>query len=155
MTKVPAQDDIVKNFKHLDSAPAVSNGKARSVMTMEAVVDVKPQELRKFKSFEAMVMNIPGHLPAEGQLVLQAIFSCFEKQKSISEGLVGDMLWGFGQAGIPPELTLNGLKQLESHLYIKFKAPDGTVIGPSSTHFEKAFVHYMPKLTDCVFTSER
>jgi hypothetical protein len=154
MSKTPDTDSIVKNFNHLDSSPALSNGKAKSVMTMEAVVDVKPQSLTTFKTFEAMVMNIPGNLPAEAQLVLQALFSCFEKQKNLSEGLVGDLMWGFGQAGIPSELTLNGLKQLKTHGFIKFKLPDGSFIDPEGMHFEKAFVHYMPKLKDCVFTSE-
>lgn len=150
MSKDIDKDEMVKNFKHLDTT-SVDDGRSKSVMTMEATVDVKPQELRQLRSFQGMVLQIPTNMPAEAQMVMQALFSCFEKQKSVQEGLIGDLMWGFTQTNIPAELTLNGLKQLQRLGYVKFRTPDNVFIDFTNEHIEKSFVVYEPKLLDYVY----
>lgn len=138
------------DYKHLDSTPQ-GDHKPASVMTLEATVDVKQQELKLIRSFFAMSNNIPPMLPPEGQMTLQALFSCFDQQKTVKEGLIGDLIWGFGECGLPPELTLNGLTQLYKMGYIKFQAPDNTFIDVNSDQIGKAWVRYQKKLLDLVY----
>lgn len=135
-------------FKHLDSTP-VSN-KIVNSMTMEATVEVAPQPLKKIKPFAVACMNIPTTLPAEAQIVLQALFSCFERQNNVSEGLIGDVMWGFENAGIPAECSYKGIIQLGRLGYIKFQGPDNAYISENG-NLEKAFVRYQPKMLEMIY----
>lgn len=144
-------------YKHLntrDVRPADS--KATSVMSLEATVDVKKQDLKKLKPFNAAIMAIPVTLRPESQIVLQAIMSCFERQGYVEEGLIGDLMWGFAECGIAPELTLVGLRELEMQNYVKFQTPppDNTWINIESEFIGKAWIRYQPKLLNMVYTYE-
>lgn len=153
MSKTVDKDAMIKDFKHLDTKQ-VDDGRTKSVMTLEATVDYKPQELRHQRSFAGMILQIPTNIPPEAQIVLQALFACFEHQKSVQEGLIGDLLWGFqqnDQTPIPAELTMNGLKQLGVLDYVKFRSKDHMFIDFSSDRIEEAFVIYQPKLLDFVY----
>lgn len=153
MSKTVDKDAMIKDFKHLDTK-VVDDGRTKSVMTMEATVDYKPQELRPLRSFAGMILQIPTDMPAEAQIVLQGLFACFEEQKSVQEGLIGDIIWGFQQNDIQPipaELTMNGLKQLAHLGYIKFKSKDHVFIAFESDQIESAFVIYQPKLLNYVY----
>jgi len=139
-------------FKKLDSRPpAEAAPTATSVMTMEAVVDVKPQELRQLRPFFTASRDIPKTLPPEAQIVLQALMSCFEKQKRVEEGFVEDFVWGFEQGQIPRGCTIRGLRYLAKYEYIKFQAPDNTLLEINSTHIMSAWVRYQPKLLDLIY----
>lgn len=138
-------------FKKLNSK--IPGGKARSVMTLEATVENKPQPLRKLRSsFMANVM-IPGHLCGEAQIVLKALFSCFEKQGNVQEGLIGDLMWGFEQCAppVPRQLTFKGLANLAAAGYVKFQAPDNSFVDIMSDQIGKAWVRYQPKLLDMAY----
>lgn len=131
--------------------------KTRSVMNLEVTVDdYKPQALRKLRPYAIMSLHAPSTLPAEAIIVLQLLFTCFEKAKAVSEGLIGDMLWGFAQVQppVPPELTLNGLKQLAKLGYVKFQAPDNTFVDLASDQASSAWIRYQPKLLDLVYEGE-
>jgi len=128
--------------------------KTRSVMNLEVTVDdYKPQALRKLRPYAVMSLHTPTNLPAEATIVLQLLFTCFEKAQAVSEGLIGDMLWGFAQVHppVPPELTLNGLKQLAKLSYIKFQAPDNTFVDLASDRSSSSWIRYQPKLLDLVY----
>lgn len=120
---------------------------------MEAVVENNPQPLRRLRSFNASMLHIPDALPAEAKIVLEALFSCFEKQKHVSEGLIGDALWGFEQAArpIPAAVTAKGLIQLSMHNYIKFQAKDHSYVNFESDKIGSAWLRYQPKLLDMVY----
>lgn len=117
----------------------------------EVEVENKPQELRTLRPFFKAVRAIPSILPDEAQIVLRLIFDCFEKQGRVAEGLIGDLIWGFQQCGIPAELTFNGLMQLEKYGYIRFQAKDGQLINHTSDKLESAWIRYEQKLKDLVY----
>ncbi|NDD05583.1 MAG: hypothetical protein EB078_11805, partial [Proteobacteria bacterium] len=71
----------MKDFKHLDSTPPEDAAPPASVMTLEAQIENKPQELKKVRPYYETHKEIPSDLPAEAQIVLHALFSCFERQK--------------------------------------------------------------------------
>lgn len=126
-----------------------------SIMQIEATVDATPQELRKkIKPFYQAAKDIPSILPPESQIVLHALFSCFDKQKRIEEGKVKDMVWGFEQSGIPPGASLVGLKQLENLKYISFQGADGGVVSILSDSLPEMWVKYEDKLLDLVYVTE-
>ena len=128
--------------------------KTRSVMNLEVTVDdYKPQALRKLRPYAVMSLHTPPNLSAEATIVLQLLFTCFEKANAVSEGLIGDMLWGFAQVDppVPPELTLNGLKQLAKLGYVKFQAPDNSYTDLRSDQATSAWIRYQPKLLDLVY----
>jgi hypothetical protein len=122
------------------------------VMNLEATVDATPQKLRtKIKSLYKAQKDIPKLIPAEAQIVLQCLFSCFDKQRKISEGLVKDIIWGFEQSGIPQPASLVGLKQLENLGYISFNGPDGGKVSIFSDRLPDLWVKYEDKLLDLVY----
>jgi hypothetical protein len=140
----------VGDVKILDSTPPAGT-KISSSMTMEATVDVKPQPLLKLRPFILAVKAIPATLPPEAQIVLQNLLSCFEKQKNVSEGLIGDVMFGFNTCGIPPQCTYEGLRQLAKEGYLKFQAKDNSWVNIESEAADGAFVRYQKKLLDMVY----
>ena len=143
--------DITEKFKHLDSKPPEGTTPPASVMTLEAQVENNPQPLLKIRPYYETSKEVPGALAPEAQLVLHALLSCFEKQKDVQEGLIGDLVWGFEQAGIPKEASVIGLDRLAVAGYVKFQAPDNTFIDFSADAISKAWVRYQPKLLDMVY----
>lgn len=140
----------IDNIKILPSTPP-EGSKIVNSLTMEATVEVSPQPLRKLRPFAKAISSIPKLLSPEAQLVLHAMLSCFEKQGNISEGLIGDLMWGFAQCGIPPECTYAGLKQLCKEGYLKFQGKDNSWIDIESDKAEDAFVRYNPKLLELAY----
>lgn len=128
-----------------------------SIMNLEvAVGDYKAQALRKLRPYNIMSLHIPPNMSSEGTIVLHLLFTCFEKAKTVSEGLIGDLLWGFAQVSppVPPELTLNGLKSLAKQGYIKFQSPDNSYTSLQSDQAVSAWVRYQPKLLDLVYEAD-
>ena len=132
-------------------APPIAGAKEKSVMTMEAVVDATPQELSKLKDFHALTKAIPTTVTAQGQIVLQALFACFDKKQSTEEGLIGDLIWGFDKGGIPKQCTIDGLKSLAKEGFIKFQAKDNTFVTFESDKITGAWVRYQPKLMELIY----
>jgi len=141
----------VKDVKHLDSRAPEGAKQDASVMTMEATVDATPQPLKKVRPYSVIAKTIPGSLPNEAQIVLHNLFSCFDRQKRIDEGLIGDLIWGFQQAGTSPALTLTGLRHLNEAGYVKFQAPDNTYVNIMDDKATKAWIRYQPKLLEMVY----
>lgn len=145
------KDLKVGDIKHLDSTPPTDATPATSVMTLEAEIDATPQLLKVVRPYSVASKEIPGLLPPEAQVVMHSLFACFDRQKSVQEGLVGDVIWGFAQAGIPPELTHVGLGHLEKAGYIKFQAPDNTIVELNSDQSGKAWIRYQQKILDLIY----
>ena len=122
--------------------------------SVTVTVDAKRQELRKLRQFTAMFGAVPSVLPPAAQFVLTNLMSCFNKSQNVSEGLIGDILFGFEASGIPTEQTLQGLHQLERAGFVRFQAKDGTYVDISSDLIGSAFVRYQPLLLDLVFSSD-
>lgn len=135
-----------------ENAPPESGVKIKNtdfVFTVE--VENNPQPLKRLRPYGKAVAAISGLLPDEAQITLRLLFDCFQKAGHVSEGLIGDLLWGFEQCNIPPRLTFEGLVQLESFGYIRFQAKDGAFISKESTLLESAWVRYTPKLLEHVY----
>lgn len=117
-------------------------------------IDTTPQKLNTLRPYNAMVLQIPLNLNPLASTVLQLLFSCFEKQKTISEGLIGDLMWGFAQMEppMPPEATFRGIVELYRKGYIKFQAPDNSFVSPESDAIERSWVRYQPKLLSMIYT---
>lgn len=144
----------IKNYK--PELPAESKNMRNMVHLEVTGVDATPQPLRKLRTYTGMVQNIPALVSTEAKIVLIELFQCFEKAGVVSEGLIGDIIWGFAQVSppIPSALTIAGLRHLECSGYVRFQAKDGSYIDFSSDKIEGAFVRYQPKLLDLVYTKE-
>lgn len=116
-----------------------------------AELDGRPQELRKLRPFVAYT-PVPGDLPDVAQDILKLIFNCFDRQGHVSEGLIGDIMFGFEAAGVDPLHTLLGLGSLQKKGYIEFQAKDGSIIELSSDKITSAWVRYKPKLLNLVYS---
>jgi hypothetical protein len=125
--------------------------KETQVMSMDVIVDVKPQPLRELRPFHQATRDIPSTIKPEAQIVLHSLLACFEKQKSVKEGIVDDLVFGFEAGGVPAMCTLVGLRALEKEGYIGLKAPDNTPINFQSSSVLKAWVTYKQKLLDMVY----
>lgn len=110
-----------------------------------------PQELKKIKSFAGLVASIPSSLQAEAQMVLQALFDCFERSGSIQEGIIEELMWGFEQCGFPRKLTAHGLVFLEKAGYVKFQTRDGSFVEFVSAKTKDSWIRYQPKLLEMVY----
>lgn len=117
-------------------------------------IDTTPQKLNAIRPYNAMTLQIPLNLNPIAAMVLQLLFSCFEKQGTVSEGLIGDLMWGFAQVEppMPPEATFRGLVELYRKGYVKFQAPDNSFVSPESDAIERSWVRYQPKLLSMVYT---
>ena len=129
-------------------------------MVLHTEIDTTPQKLRKLRSFTSMLHRIPSMLPEPARVVIHLLCLCFDKQKSVQEGLVGDILWGFSQEhtalpgmkrDIKIKITYDGLNILEKLGYIKLQAPDGTFVQLDSTKAENAWVRYQKPLLDIIY----
>lgn len=136
----------------LKKTPLIRPDKAATVMNLEATVEgpVK-QELRTLRPFSAACLRIPPKVSNETQIVMQALFDCFERAGAVEEGLIGDLLWGFQQCGIAPDLTIRGLQDMSKYGYVKFQAKDNSFVDFSSDAITGAFVRYQPPLLDMVY----
>lgn len=143
-------DIRVGDIKHLDSTPP-EGAKPASVMTMEVAVENKPQALKMLRPYAAIMSDIPKSIQPEAQIVLHAIFACFDRQKSVQEGKVDDLVWGFEQAGIPAGATAMGLSLLEQHGYLKFQYEDNTPSTVDHTRWPESWVRYQPKLLELAY----
>lgn len=140
-----------QQFKRLNTKPP--GARPGPAMAIEATVENNPQPLRKLRSYFASQLLIPNHLKLEAQIVLRALFDCFDKHKVVNEGLIGDLVWGFEQV-TPPitrQCTVIGLIDLERGGFIKFQAPDNSYVTFESDLITKAWVRYQPKLLDMVY----
>jgi len=140
----------VEQVKMLDSTPPEGSPMVNS-LTLEATVDVNPQPLRKMLPYHSAARKIPSTIPAEAQIVLQGLLACFEKQGDVSEGLIGDIIWGFEAGKIPPECTYTGLKQLAELEYLKFQATDNSYVDITSDSAQSAWVRYQQKLLNLIY----
>ncbi len=143
---------IEGNYKRLDSTPPPGS-KAKSVMTVEATVEVRPQALRTIRPQRIACLRIPPGLDPLGQYVLTLLFACFEKQQNVKEGVLGDLIFGFEASGIPPDKTLSGLSVLHRAGYLKFQSPspDNSYVDFTCDRVLDAWVRYQPALLEMVY----
>ena len=110
-----------------------------------------PQELKKVRAFFALSASIPTTLPGEAQIVLRALFDCFEKAQLVQEGILEELMWGFEQCNIPRKLTAHGLVFLEKAGYVKFQTRDGIFTDFVSARLNHTWIRYQPKLLEMVY----
>lgn len=135
---------------HLDTTPP-EDSKVKSSFAVEAEVENKPQELRRLRSFFSASKQIPSTLKPEAQIVLQALMACFDRQKSVQEGKLEDLVWGFEQAGIPGPATVMGLKYLAEAGYVRFQAPDNSFPEMTKENVAVLSVRYQSKLLEMIY----
>lgn len=140
-------------FNKQNQLPPGTVKKPGSVMSYDAVVDATPQKLKEVRPYAALIKDIPSDLSSEAQIVLHALFDCFERQKSVKEGKLVDIVWGFAQCGIAPQCTESGLGDLRKKGYLKMLMPDGAEI-TEGDRVDQAMVHYTNKLLSIVYLKE-
>ena len=113
-----------------------------------------PQELKAIRPFFALSAAVPTTLPPEAQIVMKALFDCFERARSVDEGIIEELLWGFEQCGIPRKLTGTGLFLLEKHGYVKFQTRDGSFVEFISARTADSWIRYQPKLLEMVYAKD-
>lgn len=141
-------------FKKFDKLPQEVVKDTKSVMNMEAVVDATPQDLRTMRTYSAMLKEVPKDIVPEGQIVMHALFACFDKQGKIEEGKFEDLVWGFEQGQIPRACTLMGVKDLEKKGYIQFQAPDNAIMEMGADRISESWIKYTPKLMNLVYENK-
>ena len=139
-------------FKKLDSTPP-PGATERSVMTMEATVEVKQQPLRTIRPEVSAVGRIPALLPAEARFVLIHMLRIFVEKAVVKEGTFGDLVFGC-QNGIPPlpaALSVRGIVQLKDAGFLIFQAPDNETLSIDADRIEDAWLKYTPRLLDLIY----
>lgn len=146
------KNSTFKRLKH----ERPKDAKAASVMNLEATIDSTAQKLsRPLKTFSAAVLGIPKTISPEGQIVLQLLFSCFEKQHEVREGVLKDILFGFQVGGIPHALSMKGIGDLIKEGYLQLKAEDGSNATLDNSLSMNAWVRYTDKTLDLVQEGEK
>lgn len=121
-----------------------------------AEIDTVKQLLRKIKPAEISSLSIPPGVASSAREVLIRLFRCFHKAGTVSEGLIGDLLFGFGiptveEPALPANVAWEGLCHLRALGYLKFQTPDGSSADPYSDQIGSAWVRYEPKLLELVY----
>lgn len=121
------------------------------VIAGQAVVEVRPQKLRKIRPCSLTVLRLPASLSDNTRTIMSTLFGIFEDKKRVEEGLIGDIIFGFMQAGIPPGETLTALGEMEKFGYVKFQAPDNSFVPLQSSHIGASWLRYQNKLLDMIY----
>jgi len=129
----------------------IKNPDRKHVFGMEATVEVNPQKLLKIKPCTASVLSLPANMSDNTRTVMSTLLAIFEDKNYMEEGLIGDMLFGFGKAGIPAACTLAALGEMEKYGFVKFQAPDNTYVSLDSDKIGAAWIRYQQKLKDMVY----
>lgn len=136
----------------LDSKAPEGAKQDASVMTLDVQIEnTEMQKLETLRPFYTASDSIPTTLMPEAQIVLQALFACFERHKVVKEGLLKDLVWGFEQMGIPGPLTMKGLGALEKEGYIKLRAPDNSEGRLEGSFILDNWVVYTKKILELVY----
>lgn len=145
-------EDKARSIMEKNEPSSISKIKDNS-FAFSVVVDPTQQELRKLRPYSKMHQQMPPLLPDLGRAILELLFSCFDKAGHVSEGLIGDLIWGFQQITppVPTGIIVIGLKQLETYGYVKFQAKDGSYISFDSDKITGAFVRYTDKLLNLIY----
>jgi uncharacterized protein YfkK (UPF0435 family) len=159
MDEIKSLEDVkeIAESNHFDKLPSLNpkGVAASSVMNLSVAVDseeMKPQELKTLRPFYDMVQSLPSTLPAEAQMIGQALFSVFERGREVKEGQLKDLVWGFAQCGFEPKLSVVGLFHLQEAGYIRLQAPSNEYVAFTSTQIEECWVRYQKKLLDLVYS---
>ena len=121
------------------------------VVAGEAVVEVRPQKLRKIKPCSIAVLSLPASLGDNTRTILSTLFGIFQDKNNVSDGLIGDMLYGFAQSGIPPAATLAALGEMERTGFVKFQTPDNVFVPITSDKIGSAWIRYQKKLLNMIY----
>jgi len=121
------------------------------VIAGEAVVEVRPQNLRKLRPCSLAILRLPADISDNTRTIMSTLFGIFEDKKRVEEGLVGDMIWGFARSGIPPAKTFSGLEEMEKFGYVKFQTPDNSFVALHSPRIGAAWMRYQRKLLAMIY----
>lgn len=136
----------------LDSKAPEGAKQDASVMTIDVQLEnTEMQKLETLRPFYVASDSIPTTLMPEAQIVLQALFACFERHKVVKVGLLKDLVWGFEQMGVPAPLTMKGLGALEKEGYIKLRAPDNSEGRLEGSYILDNWVVYTNKILELVY----
>jgi len=136
--------------------PPILKAKPPHAFGLYAELDTTKQQLKQIKPFNVLVLSVPPGLNALGREIMIRIFRCFARQGVVSEGLIGDMMFGFSiptmeEKPLSQEATWEGLEQLRIAGYVKFQAADGNYIDSNSDQIGSCWVRYTPKLLEMIY----
>ena len=143
-------EKITQEEVKVEKTPTLESSPNNLVVNVSGEVDMKMQPLRDVRPVIHAPKVIPGDLDQAGTMVMALLFKVFERQQYIKEGLIGDLLFGFDQCGVPSDMSIMGLKDLNKKGYIKFQAKDNTYVSIDSDKAGSAWIKYMPKLKSLI-----
>jgi hypothetical protein len=150
-----ASDEIERRLRRQASKlpKNVRAGKRQQRLDVDLLPGTRtaPQELKQIRPFSGLINAIPYTLPSEAQIVLRALFDCFERARSVQEGIIEELLWGFEQCGLPRQLTAHGLVFLEKAGYVRFQTRDGVFTDFASAKTADSWIRYEPRLLEMVY----
>lgn len=98
------------------------------------------------------------HLPSDlmtikspAQMVFVELNKCFKKAGNVSEGMLGNVIWGFQQCGYDAKYIAQGLTQLREMGYIMYTDANRVPIYELALDFDAKkpiWIRYTPKFTD-------
>lgn len=139
-------EKIIDEDVKVEKTPTLESPPNSIVANVTGTVDGKMQPLRGIRPAFRVPRIIPPELNYEGGSVLALLFKVFERQQYVNEGLIGDIIYGFSACGIPTEMTVQGLDDLNRKGYLKFQAKDNTYVSIYDDQAGGAWVRYQPKL---------
>ena len=136
---------IYKNPKELENR--------KSVMFKEFWVDpVKPMKTRlvadRFFGYKEHPKEFTDKTPAGFMFAMFGVI--FQKQGSIKESQIKEVIWGFKQSGIPSNIIIDGLRELKQHGYLQFTDEKGNILfgDPTPDMWYKFSPKYLNLLLD-------
>jgi hypothetical protein len=60
---------------------------------------------------------------------------CYKNQNSVSEGIIGDIIWGFRQSGIPVSVVRDGLVALKNLGYMTWDINNMVMLGEPKENY--------------------
>ena len=99
----------------------------RIIKNEQDLTNLKPQGLRTVKhSYHGLKIQ-PEDFQQESPagVLFYNLQLCYQHQKNVSEGMIGDVIWGFRQSGIPGNIVMDGFTELYRLGYLGFTDPNG------------------------------
>ena len=100
----------------------------RIIKAEDDLANLTPQGLRTVRPFYHGLKKQPDDFRQESPagVLFYNLQLCYQHQKNISEGMVGDIIWGFRQSGIPGNIVMDGFTELYRLKYLDFTDERGT-----------------------------
>lgn len=126
----------------------------RIIKAEKDLANLAPQGLRTvvptYTGLKVQPQDFPQESPAG--VLFYNLQLCYQHQKNVSEGSVGDVIWGFRQSGIPGNIVMDGFAELYRLRYLEFTDEFGIKL--LGTFNEKSWYQWTRKFLDLLLDAK-